>query len=88
LLHQLVAGQLRMLPVTEFSLDHAVDAFELMASDAHIGKVVISMPSTGPIAALAQPPAQPLVRRDGGYIVVGGMGGLGLVVARWLVAQG
>ncbi|VBA41960.1 Phthiocerol/phenolphthiocerol synthesis polyketide synthase type I PpsC [Mycobacterium attenuatum] len=88
LLHQLVAGQLRMLPVTAFSLDHAVDAFELMASDAHVGKVVISMPSTGRIAALAQPPAQPLVRRDGGYIVVGGMGGLGLVVARWLVAQG
>jgi phthiocerol/phenolphthiocerol synthesis type-I polyketide synthase C len=28
------------------------------------------------------------VRSDGGYIVVGGMGGLGFVVARWLVAQG
>jgi phthiocerol/phenolphthiocerol synthesis type-I polyketide synthase C len=28
------------------------------------------------------------VARDGGYIVVGGMGGLGFVVARWLAEQG
>ncbi len=37
---------------------------------------------------MAAPPALPLVRADGGYIVVGGMGGLGFVFARWLVAQG
>ncbi len=88
ILRQLVAGQLQMLPVTEFSLDRAVEAFQMMASGTHIGKIVISVPAEGSIAALALPPAQPLVRPDGGYIVVGGMGGLGLVVARWLVAQG
>ena len=31
--------------------------------------------------------AQPLVRRDSGYIVVGGMGGLGFVFAQWLVGR-
>ncbi len=30
----------------------------------------------------------PLVRSDGAYIVTGGLGGIGLVVARWLVAHG
>lgn len=29
-----------------------------------------------------------LVSRDGGYLIVGGMGGLGFVVARWLAEQG
>ena len=59
-----------------------------MASGNHTGKIVISIPADGSIAAVAPPPPQPLVRRDGGYIVVGGMGGLGFVVARWLAQHG
>ncbi|MGE2717245.1 type I polyketide synthase [Mycolicibacterium litorale] len=31
---------------------------------------------------------EPVVRRDGAYIVTGGLGGVGLVVARWLVDKG
>ena len=88
ILGRLLDGELQMLPVTEFSLDHAIDAFRLMASGSHIGKIVISIPADGSIQAVAPPPPQPLVRRDGGYIVVGGMGGLGFVVARWLAQQG
>ena len=88
ILGRLLDGELQMLPVTEFSLDNAIDAFRLMASGSHIGKIVISIPADGSIQAVAPPPPQPLVRRDGGYIVVGGMGGLGFVVARWLAQQG
>ncbi|MBV8347679.1 MAG: SDR family NAD(P)-dependent oxidoreductase, partial [Mycolicibacterium sp.] len=85
---RLIDGGLQMLPVTEFSLDNAIDAFRLMASGTHVGKIVISIPADGRIQAVAAPPPQPLVRRDGGYIVVGGMGGLGFVAARWLAQQG
>lgn len=88
ILQRLELGELQMFPITEFGLDRAVDAFETMASDTHIGKIVISVPAAGTAPALAAPPARPLVRADGGYIVVGGMGGLGFLVARWLVAQG
>ena len=88
ILGRLLDGELQMLPVTEFSLDNAIDAFRLMASATHIGKIVISIPADGSIPAVAPPPPQPLVRRDGGYIVVGGMGGLGFVVAQWLAQQG
>ena len=88
ILGRLLDGELQMLPVTEFGLDDAVDAFRLMASATHVGKIVISIPADGSIAAVAPPPPQPLVRGDGGYIVVGGMGGLGFVVARWLAQQG
>ena len=88
ILGQVVAGQLERLPVTEFELDNAVEAFRLMASGGHIGKIVVSIPAQGAISAVASPPAAPLVRGDGGYIVIGGMGGLGFVVAKWLAEQG
>ena len=39
-------------------------------------------------ATLATAPRNPVVRRDGAYVVTGGLGGLGLVVARWLVDSG
>ena len=82
------AGELQPLPVTEYPFDEVVDAFRLMASGRHVGKIVISMPADGTVEAVAPPPPQPLVARDGGYIIVGGLGGLGLVIARWLVQHG
>jgi phthiocerol/phenolphthiocerol synthesis type-I polyketide synthase D len=39
-------------------------------------------------AGLGARKADPVVRHDGSYIVTGGLGGLGLVVARWLVDKG
>ena len=81
-------GKLQVLPVTEFSLHDAADAFRLMASGRHTGKIVISIPADGSIEAVASPPPQPLVSQDGGYLIVGGMGGLGFVVAQWLAEQG
>jgi phthiocerol/phenolphthiocerol synthesis type-I polyketide synthase C len=82
------AGDLAPLPVTEFDFDHVTDAFRLMASAGHIGKILVTMPVTGRVAAAAPPPPQPLVSGDAGYIIVGGMGGLGMVAARWLAQQG
>ncbi|MDP7702943.1 SDR family NAD(P)-dependent oxidoreductase [Mycobacterium sp. TY815] len=80
------AGRLAPLPVTEFDLEHAVDA--LRATGKHPGRVTLSIPQTGRITALAPRPAPPLVRPDGGYVVTGGLGGLGFVTARWLAEQG
>ena len=81
-------GKVEVLPVTEFSLHDAADAFRLMASGKHTGKIVITIPDSGSIEAVASPPPLPLVSPDGGYLIVGGMGGLGFVVARWLAEQG
>jgi phthiocerol/phenolphthiocerol synthesis type-I polyketide synthase C len=81
-------GALQVLPVTEFGLREAADAFALMASGRHTGKIAVTIPATGDIEAVASPPPQPLVSPDGGYLIVGGMGGLGFVVARWLAEQG
>ncbi|KZS63229.1 polyketide synthase [Mycobacterium kansasii] len=88
ILQHVADGRLPVLPVTEFSLRDAADAFRLMASGKHTGKIVISIPDSGSIEAVASPPPVPLVSPDGGYLIVGGMGGLGFVVARWLAEQG
>lgn len=39
-------------------------------------------------AVLAAPRREHLVRGDGAYVITGGLGGLGLVIARWLVDRG
>ena len=88
ILQHVADGELEVLPVTEFSLHQAADAFRLMASGRHTGKIVISIPEQGAVEAVASPPPQPLVSADGGYLIVGGMGGLGFVVAQWLARQG
>ncbi|MCB0939937.1 MAG: type I polyketide synthase [Mycobacterium sp.] len=88
ILGHVAEGRLNLLPVTEFGIADAADAFRLMASGGHTGKIVISVPATGRLEAVAPSTPLPLVRPDGGYIVVGGMGGLGFVFARWLVDRG
>ncbi|CAN5605593.1 type I polyketide synthase [soil metagenome] len=88
ILRHIADGELPLLPGAEFPLGNAIDAFRLMESGTHHGRIVISIPAAGRIGAVAAPPPLPLVRRDGGYVVVGGMGGLGLVFAQWLVGHG
>jgi len=88
ILRRVVDGELPVLPVTEFGLDQAAEAFRAVDSGKRSGGVVLSMPAHGSVEAVSAAPPLPLVRRDGGYIVVGGMGGLGFVFARWLVSQG
>ena len=88
ILQHVADGKLRVLPVTTFTLDDAAGAFALMASGRHTGKIAVTIPAHGSIEAIAAPPPQPLAGPDGGYIIVGGMGGLGFVVAQWLAQQG
>ncbi|MBF2022481.1 MAG: aminotransferase class I/II-fold pyridoxal phosphate-dependent enzyme, partial [Hydrococcus sp. C42_A2020_068] len=71
---------LRPLPHTVFPIEEAASAFRYMAQAKHIGKVVISLPQIA---------SQPfMIREDGSYLITGGLGALGLQVARWLVEQG
>jgi len=71
-------GALRPLPRTAFALSEAATAFRHMAQARHVGKIVLTQP-----AGEAVP-----VRGDATYLVTGGLGGLGLSTARWLVASG
>ena len=77
-------GALKMLPVQVFPLDRAAEAFRYMARAKHIGKIVISLPA-GDWALNA---AKPLIQPAATYLITGGLGGLGLQTAHWLVEQG
>ena len=79
-------GALRPLPHRVFGFGAALDAFRLMQSAGHIGKIVLV-----PEPASAWPAARPrpfVVRPDATYLVVGGLTGFGLETARWLVGRG
>jgi NADPH:quinone reductase-like Zn-dependent oxidoreductase/NAD(P)-dependent dehydrogenase (short-subunit alcohol dehydrogenase family)/acyl carrier protein len=71
-------GRLRPPTLRVFPITQAPDAFHLMAAGRHIGKIVLSMESAG----------RAPVRRDGSYLIAGGLGELGLKVAAWMARQG
>jgi acyl transferase domain-containing protein/acyl carrier protein len=72
-------GELHPLPLQAFTLEEVTGAFRHMQQGRHIGKVVVTMPpSDRPLA----------IRSDGTYLITGGLGGLGLLVARALVDRG
>ncbi|HLU25285.1 MAG TPA: SDR family NAD(P)-dependent oxidoreductase, partial [Longimicrobiales bacterium] len=73
------AGELEPLPVRTFPMQNAVDAFRFMAQARHVGKIVLTSP-TRPLGAGLRP--------DATYLITGGLGGLGLRVARWMVDHG
>jgi myxalamid-type polyketide synthase MxaB len=72
------AGRLRPLPQRVFPVQDAVDAYRFLQQTRHVGKVVLSF----------APQDGPAVEGDGTYLVTGGLGGLGLEVARRLVELG
>lgn len=82
LMDQVQAGTLKPLPVHVFPIDQAVTAFRFMAQAKHIGKVVLSQEERVLYPATDHFPA------DATYLITGGLGGLGLKVTEWLVAQG
>ncbi|OLP20418.1 hypothetical protein BST81_00790 [Leptolyngbya sp. 'hensonii'] len=70
-------GSLQPLPLQLFPLNQVVDAFRYMAQAKHIGKIVV-LPEAPPLS----------VRSEATYLITGGLGGLGLAVARGLVDRG
>ena len=75
LMPRVAAGDLQPLPRVVYEADRVADAFRFMAQARHVGKIVVRQ----------QPPA---VSPEGTYLVTGGTGGVGLVVARHLVDRG
>jgi acyl transferase domain-containing protein/acyl carrier protein len=78
---------LHPLPMKVFCIADITDAFRTMAQAKHIGKIVISLRDP-PAILPSSVTALGSVRPDVTYLITGGLGGLGLTVAKWLVEQG
>ena len=79
-------GSLRPLPTQSFSMAAASEAFRLMAQARHIGKIALTTRDAGgawPVVA-ATGPFDP----EGAYLITGGLGALGLAIARRMVDRG
>ncbi|WP_437873438.1 SDR family NAD(P)-dependent oxidoreductase [Sorangium sp. So ce363] len=80
-------GALKPLPVESVPISRAVDAFRKMAQAHHIGKLALT-PDDPETRILVHVESGVSIRRDGSYLVTGGLGGLGLSVAGWLAKKG
>lgn len=80
---QFAEKTLEPLPLRTFRIERTVDALRHMARAEHIGKVVIQATSSSDSAEQGLS-----LRADGSYLVTGGLGGLGLKLARWLADRG
>lgn len=86
-LGEFTAGGLTPLPCTTFPITAASEAFRLMAGARHLGKLVLTAPAQHETVAVL--PAAPVTaRRDGAYIITGGLRGVGLATAQWLARRG
>jgi acyl carrier protein len=82
------AGDLRPLPFRAFAACRIDAAFRLMAQGKHIGKIVVAF-SDPFVSRRGQPPVPGFaIRSDASYLITGGLGGFGRVVATWLVDCG
>ncbi|HVG57385.1 MAG TPA: SDR family NAD(P)-dependent oxidoreductase [Hyalangium sp.] len=84
ILHGIEVGKLRPLPHEAYPIEEARSAFRYMAQGRHIGKLVLTF-DEGHTERAASRVA---ISTDGAYLITGGLGGLGLRVARWLLERG
>ena len=80
-------GELAPPPVQVLPVSQAEAAFRAMAAGHHLGKLVLSMDDASARAEVPCPRADRLDER-GTYLITGGLGGLGLTAARWMVERG
>ncbi|MEW5983052.1 MAG: SDR family NAD(P)-dependent oxidoreductase [Acidobacteriota bacterium] len=85
LVPQFVAGRLTPLPRQSFPIQQAQRAFRTMQQARHTGKLILVMPGED---VASSRPATGKLRSDGTYLITGGFGGLGPVIAEWLGTQG
>jgi thioester reductase-like protein len=80
LLADFADSRLHPLPYRLFARAETADAFRYMAQAKHKGKVLLRVNA----------PQNPgfTVRNDAGYLITGGLGGLGRLFAHWLASQG
>ncbi|CAN5129254.1 mycocerosate synthase [soil metagenome] len=81
-------GVLTVPEHTEYPLAQARTAVRAMSAAEHTGKLVLTMPVTGPVPVVVPPTKAKVFRKDGSYIVTGGMGGLGLFLAAVMASAG
>ncbi|CAG7831785.1 unnamed protein product [Allacma fusca] len=80
------SGVVIPLPHVLFSNNQLEEAFRFMATGKHMGKVVISIRDDSPSGILSLPRTYFYSQKS--YVLVGGLGGMGMEIANWMVSRG
>ncbi|KAL2265959.1 hypothetical protein VTJ83DRAFT_5311 [Remersonia thermophila] len=75
-------------PVTQFSMADVAEAFKAQQTGKTMGKIVVVPGADDIVKAARSTKAETLLRGDATYILVGGTGGLGRSMARWMASKG
>lgn len=75
-------------PITELPIDKIDEAFRMIASRKHTGKVVLITEPGVTVTAVAPRPAPFKLAEDGTYVIAGGLGDLGRKIALFLATNG
>jgi polyketide synthase 12/myxalamid-type polyketide synthase MxaB len=87
ILGEMAAGRLLPPPCRVHPLAEAATAFRRMAQGRHAGKLLL-VPAAGPPGAPRAARRAGEIRADATHLITGGLGGLGLLLARRLAARG
>lgn len=83
------AGILKpVLPITSMQMTDIEDAFRLIQSRKHTGKVVVVCDEETQVKLTLARPSPLRLRPDAAYVIAGGLGDLGRRIARFLAAHG
>ncbi len=81
-------GTLPMPQSTHYPLAEAATAIRRMSAAEHTGKLVLDIPRAGRSSAVVPPEQAQIFRGDGSYVITGGLGEVGLVLAESLAVAG
>jgi mycocerosic acid synthase len=81
-------GVLAAPQTTHYPLADAATAIRAMSNAEHTGKLLLDVPRSGRSSVAVPPEQAQAFRRDGAYIITGGLGGLGLFFASKMAAAG
>ena len=78
----------KVSPVTSYSISCVEDAFRLMQSGKHLGKIAVTWTKSEAVPVLHRPRSSTILSPDGTYVLCGGLGGLGRSLADLLIQMG
>lgn len=81
-------GELPCAKYSNYPFAEAATAIRIMSAAEHTGKLVLDVPHTSSATVVVPPEQVPVFRRDGSYLIVGGLGGLGLFLAEKMAYAG
>ncbi|KAL1843114.1 hypothetical protein VTJ49DRAFT_3061 [Mycothermus thermophilus] len=75
-------------PIARFSISDVAEAFKAQQTGKTMGKIVVVPSPTDIVKAAGSTKAETLLRDDATYVLIGGTGGLGRSMARWMASKG